>query len=354
MSRMLCIAVAFFVFTIGLAAAVRNEQYLHLVEQGRAEYSRGSYISAEKLLLAALQSLDRGDLRERAQALSELGNVYTNEDELSKAEQAYGQSLKIYRQFRDGKQVATDLRHLGALYSLQGREHEALRALKEALDFAKVDGDSALQADVLNIVGAVYYRQRNNSKAAQSFSQALNITSGAIAVPDLRAQLLNNLGNVYQAQHKYAEAESLLKEALNQTENNSGPFHPDLTPTLLSLGHLYGETRRFSEAEHQYLRALSILDSRQSELEIRTAVTLHALGAMYAKAGRKEEAYAALERAAIIARRSVSQHTEMTKILEDYSASLSERGRSREAGELLAEVRRARTAASLVVARPHF
>ena len=28
MSRMLCIAVAFFVFTIGLAAAVRNEQYL--------------------------------------------------------------------------------------------------------------------------------------------------------------------------------------------------------------------------------------------------------------------------------------------------------------------------------------
>jgi GGDEF domain-containing protein len=72
------------------------------------------------------------------------------------------------------------------------------------------------------------------------------------------------------------------------------------------------------------------------------------LSAAYAKAGRQSEAEAALAQAAAIARRNASQHTDLARILEEYSAVLKNQGKPQEAEEFRAEARRARVAASLV------
>jgi tetratricopeptide (TPR) repeat protein len=201
---------------------------------------------------------------------------------------------------------------------------------------------------VLNIIGVVYYRQGKNTKAVNSFNEALRIASDG-GIPALLAeQLFNNLGNAYQAQKKYPEAEALLKRALQTIERRVGPAHPDATYTMSSLGYLYTATGRYGEAEEQYRRALTILESRGGEFETRIARILHAISAMYAKSGRKAEAEASLERAAEIARRHVNEHLDMASIIEDYSTSLQEHGHAQEASELLAEVRRARLAATLI------
>jgi tetratricopeptide (TPR) repeat protein len=155
------VAVVFCLFA-QFIAGVGNERYSNIVAQARLEYRNGSYHSAEKSFLAALQVLDVRDLSGRAKTLAELGSTYTNEDQLAKAEQAFGQSLTMYRQVGDKKHVALGLRHLGALYSLERRDDQALRALEQALNFAKADHDTALQADVLNVIDIVYYRQRKN------------------------------------------------------------------------------------------------------------------------------------------------------------------------------------------------
>jgi len=348
MYRIILVAVALNVLSNHSVYATSNDEYLHLVEQARTEYGIGAYGSAGRLFLAALKSLDNDDYR-HAETLLELGSVYANEDQLSKAEQVYGQSLTMYRKLGDAKSIAIGLRHLGALYCLESRFDEALRALHEALGYAKADHDRTLQADVFNIIGTVYYRQDKQAKAARWFSEALQIDSIDGLPADLQSQLLNNLGNVYQAQRKNAEAETLLKGALNQIERARGSSHPDLISTLVSLAHLYTETGRYTDAEDRYRQALNILASNESEFETRIARVLHALAAMYARAGRKAEADTALERAAAIARRTLSQHSDMATILEEYSLSLKNHGRSKEASELLAEVRRARMASSLVV-----
>jgi tetratricopeptide (TPR) repeat protein len=154
---------------------------------------------------------------------------------------------------------------------------------------------------------------------------------------------------LYQAEHKYKEAEVFLKQALKRTETEVGPLHPDLTFTLASLGGLYTVTGRYADAEDQYQRALKILQPSQLDFDTRVARLLHALGASYARAGKKREADAALARAAEIARLNLAQHVDMAAILEDYSASLNDQGKRKEAEELRVEAKRARMAGGLVI-----
>jgi tetratricopeptide (TPR) repeat protein len=139
-----------------------------------------------------------------------------------------------------------------------------------------------------------------------------------------------------------------LMRALTYVETRMGTSHPELIYTVSSLGGLYTTTGRYADAEAQYQRALSILEPSQSDFDTRIARLLHSLARMYAKAGRKPEADATLARAAVIARRNLSQHIDMASIIDDYAALLKNQGKSKDAEELRAEARRARTAADLV------
>jgi tetratricopeptide (TPR) repeat protein len=68
-----------------------------LLQQVRDAYRNGRFDIARKLLIEALERVPANDDALRAQVLADLGDVYTNEDDYPKAEQAYRKSLEIYR-----------------------------------------------------------------------------------------------------------------------------------------------------------------------------------------------------------------------------------------------------------------
>src|SRR5262249_15406067 len=160
--------------------------------------------AAETSFLNALRTLEPNDHRGRAETLTALGNVYANEDELSKAEKVYTEALTIYKRLADERQIALLLRHVAAMYSLERRDDDALRLLQQALKLTKTNHDADIEVEVLNILGVVYYRQGKNGKAAGAFNQALGIASDTGVRVDL-GELLNNLGNAYEADHKYKD-----------------------------------------------------------------------------------------------------------------------------------------------------
>ena len=347
MLRTICSIMLWCVLSCANAVASDLPAYVNLLKQARAEYFAGRFPLAENSLIAALRVLEPSDRRERATVLGELGDVYANEDELPKAERAYGESLAIYKELADRDQTIRLLQRLGGVYSMERRDDDALRLLKQALKLTK--NNPAGAADVLNTIGVAYYRQGNANKAAKFFNDAFRIVS-ASGLPFDSGGLLNNLGNVYQEKHRYAEAEDFLKRALKLIENEVGPSHPDLTFTLTSLGILYTATGRYMEAENQYQRALRILEQDKSHFDTRIARVLHGLSVTYARAGRKSEAENSLAQAADIARRNLAGHAEMADIVEQYSASLKQQGKSVEAEELRVEARRARVINGLVIA----
>jgi tetratricopeptide (TPR) repeat protein len=326
-----------------------NPDYSSLMEQGRAEYSKGHLAAAERFFLAAFDMLQLAD-QQRAETLEALGDVYVTEDEVSKAEQAFAESLAIYKKLSDKSNTVILMRNLGAIYSLEGRPDDALRILEEALKLTKtIPGPNpSLMAEVLNALGITYYRQGNTKKAEALFNQALQMISASGIMFDT-TDLLTNLGAVYIAKHKFQKAEDLLKQGLKVKEAEVGPAHPDLTFMLVGLGVLYTDSGRYTDAEEQYLRAVKILESRKPEFDTRIARILHALSTAYSKARRKTEAETVLAQAAVIARRYLNQHPDLATILEDYSTMLSNHGKAKEANELRVEARRARVSNGLVI-----
>jgi tetratricopeptide (TPR) repeat protein len=327
-----------------------NSDYLHLVQQGRAEYNSGHLAASERFFLAALNMLQVGDQAQRAAMLADLGDVYVSEDEVSKAEQAYSDSLATYKKLSDRSNTAILLRNLGATYSLEGRDDDALRILQEALKLTRTipDPNAGLMAEVLNAFGMTYYRQGKINKAEALFNQALQ-TISASGFPYDTTELLTNLGAVYIAKHKFQKAEEVFKRALKVKEAEVGPGHPDLTFILVGLGVLYTDVGRYTDAEDQYQRALRILGPGKPEFDTRIARILHVISQTYSKAGRKSEAEAALAQSAVIARRNLNQHPDMATIVEDYSTMLSNQGRTKEAGELRAEAKHARLTTGFVI-----
>jgi len=337
------------VLVVFLAAGERSD-YSQLMQQARAEYVGGHFVASEKLIVAAIQALQPGEDSLRAAALAELGDVYVSEDELFKAENAYSESLAVYRRLSDKTNTASLLQELGTLYSLQNRYDDALQLLQQALRLTKTlpGSNASLMASALDGLGMTYYRQGKTDKAGRFFNQALRLIS-ASGVKFKTSALLVNLGVVYIAKRKFQEAEDVLKQALKDVEAEVGPQHPDLIFVLTALGVLYTDSGRYAEAEGEYLRALHILELRKPDTDTRIARILHRLSITYAKAGRKGEADVTLEKAAAIARQNLIQHPDIVTIVEHYSSNLRSEGRKKEADELRTEAKRARISAGLVI-----
>jgi tetratricopeptide (TPR) repeat protein len=328
----------------------RNPDYASLLQQARAEYLSGNLARSETLLLAALKALHKDEEELRASTLAELGDLYLGAEKFPKAERAFLDSLDIYRRLSQTNGVVVNLQSLGSIYSLQRRDDDALHALQQALKFstAKPGSDPAITAQVLNSLGIAHYLRGDAKKAGHFFTDALELVSAAGVKFDT-AQLLNNLGVMEQAKGNLKRAEDLLTEALKQIEAESGTTHPNLVFTLSALGGVYTDSGRYADAESQYRRALQILEPFQPELETRYARILNYLSVSYGKAGRKSESDALLAQAAVIARRNLSDHLDMIRIIEMYSATLKSRGKAKEAEELRVEARRARLSSSLVI-----
>ncbi len=285
------------------------------LQQARLEYRSGRLKTAETRYSAALKAIGRNNDNARAAALAELGDVYVNLDELSKAERSYLDSLAIYKRLHEKDSTILILRNLGATYSLERRNEDALRVLGEALASATADTRSnrLVVAEVLNCLGIVYYRMGDTNQAEAILNQALQSFSNS-GVPFDRAGILNNLGAVYQAQHKFDRAENLFKEALRITESKKGALHPDLTVSLNLLGLLYTAAGRYSEAEEQFQQALKILQPDKSSFDSRVTRILQDLSVTYRKAGRNAEADDTLARAKGIARRNVSNEAKDLRV----------------------------------------
>src|SRR5262249_10145908 len=142
MARVIFGVVLWGVLATNYAIAQQDGEYADLTQRARAEYASGQLAAAGAAFINLLRSIPQPEVQHRAGTLLQLGTVYMEQDKLSKAEQAYSESLRIYRRLSDKNNVVLVLRHLAALYASQRRGDDALKVLQQALKIAKANSDT--------------------------------------------------------------------------------------------------------------------------------------------------------------------------------------------------------------------
>ena len=251
------------------------------------------YSKAEPYYLEAL-SIRKSVLGEShpdyAMSLNNLGLLYSNMGDHSKAEPYYLEALSIRKSVlgESHPDYAMSLNNLGALYSNIGDYSKAELYYLEVLNIRKsVLGETHPNyATSLNNLGLLYSNMGDYSKTESYYLEALSIYKSVLGESHpVYAISLNNLGSLYIKMGDYSKAEQYLLEALSIRKSVLGESHPDYATSLHHLGDLYSDMGDYFKAEPYYLEALSIRKSVLGESHPDYATSLNNLGLLYSNMG---------------------------------------------------------------------
>ena len=232
---------------------------------------------------------------EYAASLSDLGVLYSDVNNYSKAEEYHQQALSI-RQSTLGyshPDCATSLLNLGGLYYEQGLYTKAELHFQRALKIYKsaLGEKDVKYAATLDNLGLLYQAIGNYANAESYHLQSAKIYKDIYGGKHSEyAVSLNNLGGVYHNNGKYNEAEACYLEALDIYKSKSGESHPDCADAMDNLGALYRAMGNYKEAEIYHLKAFEIRKATLGEKHINYATSAENLGVLYYSMGNNTKA----------------------------------------------------------------
>jgi CHAT domain-containing protein/tetratricopeptide (TPR) repeat protein len=242
------------------------------------------------LLCAAVGVATRGqdDKRAAAERLSSEAEQLAKQGTKEALEQAvskYLTAIPLYKAAGDKVGEADALNNLGSLYSYLGEGQQALARFAQALPLYKAIGDRGGEAAALNNMGSVSLDMGEPQQALDYFGQALpllRVTKNASG----EATTLNNMGGLYFSLGEPQKALDYLGQSLllrRATGDRGGE-----AVTLTNMGDInfsLGQNRKALEYYNQALPLYRAAGDRRSE-----AVALNQIGQVYAESGDLQQA----------------------------------------------------------------
>ncbi|MBY8864003.1 tetratricopeptide repeat protein [Nocardia sp. CA2R105] len=216
----------------------------------------GPWPQARQLHQRAADAAERlGDRLGQANALNNLGAIYTNTGEYSAAAELYGQALAIYREVENHLGEANALVNLGLICWNIGDYDAAAELYGQALAIHRQVENHLGEASTLGNLGIVRWNIGDYGEATELQQQALAIFQ-QIGNRLGEANTLNNLGIVRRDTGDYREAAELQQKALTifqQIGNRLGEAN-----TLIDLGIACSRMGDCSEAVDLQQQGLAI------------------------------------------------------------------------------------------------
>lgn len=186
-----------------LAHACNNEGYV--ADLG------GKWNDAIELYRMALELFEEiGNESGKANALTNLGTMYSNMGELGVAQKYYDQSIEIYKENGDTAELILVYNNLSAIYEEAGDLDAAMKATRQAQALLGPTGNDEMRPMVLSQAAGLIARNGDEKTALQYFKNALKANepygqneSWAHIMTNI-AEIQMHLGKLDSAQH-YAE-----------------------------------------------------------------------------------------------------------------------------------------------------
>ena len=190
---------------------------------------------------------------ERADYLHQLGLVYENMGEYSKAIPYYERSLTMKKVALppNHPDLATSYNNIAGVYDNMGEYSKALSSYERSLEIKKValPPNHPDLATSYNNIGLVYHNMGEYSKALSSYEGSLEIYK--VALPPNHPTLAtsyNNIGSVYINMGEYSKALSSYERSLEIKKVALPPNHPNLATSYNNIGLVYDNMGQYSKA----------------------------------------------------------------------------------------------------------
>lgn len=179
---------------------------------GLIEIKRGNYSKGLQYSLAAIEVLERRNLRDDLNlAYSNLAKAYYNIDSYDKAIEFYTKAAEIQEQLNDTVGLKESQIKLAELYSFKKEHRKAIEFYEKVLIDDESKNDS-IRGHILPKLGGEYLKFNDYDKAARYLVQGYNLNVRGNNKEDLLISL-NNLGDLNLQQNRLVLAERQLLEA---------------------------------------------------------------------------------------------------------------------------------------------
>ncbi|CAM4951947.1 unnamed protein product [Rotaria socialis] len=260
-----------------------------------------------------------------ARSYSCIGGVYDDMGEYSKALEYYEKSHKIYEISLPATHphLATSNSCIGGVYSSMDEYSKALEYYEKSIKIKEI---SLLPthpdlATSYNNIGEVYYNMGEYSKALEYHSKSLKIYE--ISLPATHPYLASSyscIGGVYDDMGEYSKALEYYEKDLEIAKKALPPTHPNLASSYNNIGGVYNNMDEYSKALEYYEKSIKILEISLPPAHPDLAASYNNIGQVYTSMGEYSKALPVLEKSLDIFRKSLpSAHPHIKNVMNSIA-----------------------------------
>lgn len=234
-------------------------------------------------------SIKLKNVKQEAEALFSIGQVYREQQKYSAAAEYFQQALKISENISDKALTSNILLNIGKTFDDQKNCAAAVefyeKCLKEAEGIIDKQLSTKIKATAANNAAVMFYFARNYASALKFFEKALDLFR-ELSDTEQTAKTYNYLGLISLNYGNYSEAIQHFDEAL-KIFSDSG--NKSWESTILSnMGVVYNTIGKSDESIKCYEKALKLNESINDRQ--RTATSLNNIGVVFLSHGNYKKA----------------------------------------------------------------
>ena len=200
---------------------------------------------------------ERNLTRFHAKMLRVKGNICLQKNKYSEASDLLNQSLLESSEINDIRECNLSLLDIGLLYYNQGNYSKAIENYQFVLNISRKSGYKDCIYSAYGSIGYIELKRKNYDSSVVYYTRALGIAN-ELDDKSLQATTLNSIGNVYFNNGNYSKAVDCYRQAI-AISREGNDAHAE-TISLSNIGNIYSRQGRFAEAIEVYLRALNLLE----------------------------------------------------------------------------------------------
>jgi tetratricopeptide (TPR) repeat protein len=285
----------------------------------------GAEAAYSRVLEIAVQ---QGDLRWRAVAQGNLGNVMEASGQLEQADDHYRRSLSLADELGDPVARADSLLSLGNVLMARGDLLSAGATYQRALTLYQEHDEQGGVAQAYGSLGNVALTRRELDQAENAYRRSSEIAE-ALGRPEIMANAFGNLAVVYLERQELDQAEGMLRRSLEleqQLRRQDGAASD--YANLASIHLLRGE---LDQAESAARKALALEQELKNPAGMARSYSVLGLIARARGAGDEDEA---LHRKALALAQEAGDKAGQARDYSNLGSALEARGARDEAGAL--------------------